>query len=99
MKHGIDRAGGHGAIEVRAERRGDALVLTVQDTGQGDSPAPPSRISGVGLRLTRGRLAELYGGAEQHVRLEPLPDGGMRASITLPFHTSDALRTVSTGAA
>ncbi|MFL5620976.1 MAG: sensor histidine kinase [Gemmatimonadaceae bacterium] len=91
MKHGIDRAGGHGTIEMRASRVGDDLVLTVRDTGPGQDPAPPSRTSGVGLRLTRERLAELYGG-EQGVELQPMTGGGMIARIALPYHTSDDLR-------
>ena len=70
---------------------GDDLVLTVRDTGPGDDPAPPSRASGVGLRLTRERLAELYGD-EQRVELEPMKGGGMIARIALPYHTSDDLR-------
>jgi LytS/YehU family sensor histidine kinase len=93
MKHGIDRAGGHGTIEVRAHREGEALVLVVYDTGHGTDPAVPSDVSGVGLRLTRDRLAELYG-SEQQLQLEPVVSGGMRASITLPYHTSDDLRAV-----
>ncbi|HEX7978175.1 MAG TPA: histidine kinase [Gemmatimonadaceae bacterium] len=89
MKHGIDRAGGYGTIEVRAHRRGEELVLAVRDTGPGAEPAPTSRArSGVGLRLTRERLAELYG-EEHQVELDPLEGGGMRARIALPFHTSD----------
>ena len=91
MKHGIDRAGGHGMIEVLAHRAGDDLVLTVRDTGPGDDPAPPSRASGVGLRLTRERLAELYDG-EQHLELEPVEGGGMSARLALPYHTSDDIR-------
>jgi len=91
MKHGIDRAGGFGTIEVRAQRRGEDLVLSVRDTGPGADPSPTSRASGVGLRLTRERLAELYGG-EQRVVLEPIQGGGMCASIALPFHTSDDIR-------
>ena len=91
MKHGIDRAGGHGTIEVRASRVGDELVLTVRDTGPGSDPTPPSRASGVGMRLTRERLAELYGG-EQCVELVPMPGGGMIARIELPYHTSEDLR-------
>jgi LytS/YehU family sensor histidine kinase len=91
MKHGIDRAGGYGTIEVRAHRSGDDLVLTVRDTGPGHEPAPPSRASGVGLRLTRERLAEMYGG-EQSVALEPVDGGGMCARVVLPYHTSDDLR-------
>jgi signal transduction histidine kinase len=91
MKHGIDRAGGYGTIEVLAQRCGDDLVLTVRDTGAGDDPAPPSRASGVGLRLTRERLAELYGD-EQRVELEPREGGGMNARVALPYHTSDDIR-------
>jgi len=91
MKHGIDRAGGYGTIEVRASRHGDDLVLSVRDTGPGSEPAPPSRASGVGLRLTRERLAELYG-VEQRLELEPMKRGGMIARIALPYHTSEDLR-------
>ena len=91
MKHGIDRAGGYGTIEVVAHRNGEDLVLTVRDTGPGADPAPASRASGVGLRLTRERLVELYGD-EQQVELEPLKGGGMRVRIVLPFHTSDDIR-------
>ena len=91
MKHGIDRAGGHGTIEVLAHRAGDDLVLTVRDTGPGQEPSPPSRVGGVGLRLTRERLAELYG-SEQQVELDPVKGGGMTARIALPYHTSDDIR-------
>ena len=48
-------------------------------------------MSGVGLRLTRERLAELYGG-EQQVELERLQGGGTSARIALPYHTSDDIR-------
>ena len=91
MKHGVDRAGGHGTIEVTASRLGEELVLSVRDTGPGEDPAPPSRMSGVGLRLTRERLTELYG-SEQHVELEPVEGGGMSARVALPYHTSDDIR-------
>jgi two-component system, LytTR family, sensor kinase len=93
MKHGIDRAGGHGVIEVRARRDGDSLILVVHDTGQGDDPAPPPHVGGVGLRLTRDRLAEMYGSGQQ-LELVPVAGGGMCASITLPYHTSDDLHAV-----
>ena len=90
MKHGIDRAGGHGTIEVTASRVGEELVLAVLDTGPGEGPTPTTRTSGVGLRLTRDRLAELYGD-EQRVELEPVLGGGMSARIAFPYHTSDDL--------
>ena len=49
----------YGAIEVRAERAGDDLILSVQDTGSGAGEVDSSKGgSGVGLRLTRERLTE-----------------------------------------
>jgi two-component system, LytTR family, sensor kinase len=92
MKHGIDRAGGHGTIQVLAHRSGDELVLTVRDSGPGDDAVPPSASeSRLGLRLTRERLAELYGD-EQRLELKPTPGGGMSARVTLPYHTSEDVR-------
>jgi len=90
MKHGIDRAGGHGTIEISASRIGEDLVLSVSDSGPGEDPGPPSRMSGVGLRLTRDRLTELYG-EEQRVELQPVKGGGTSARIALPYHTSEDL--------
>ena len=91
MKHGIDRAGGHGTIEVLAYRSGDDLVLTVRDTGPGESTTARTGESGVGLRLTRERLAELYG-HQQRLELRPVAGGGMRARVVLPYHTSEDIR-------
>ncbi len=94
VKHGIDPAGGFGTIEVRAGRAGDDLVLSVRDTGAGrDRMAGGEHGNGVGLRLIRGRLAELYGG-EQRLELEPAPDGGTVARIVLPYHTGAFVRAV-----
>jgi two-component system, LytTR family, sensor kinase len=88
MKHGLDPAGGYGTIELRATRSGDDLILTVQDSGAGaEKAAPLNPGSGVGLKLTRARLEELYGD-EQRLELEPVPTGGMIARVVLPFHTS-----------
>ena len=91
MKHGVDRAGGRGTIEVRARREGDDLVLSVRDTGPGDEAPKPAGTGGMGLQLTRDRLAELYG-AEQRLELSPAPDGGAVSRVTLPFHTAADLR-------
>ncbi len=91
MKHGVDRAGGHGSIEVRAWREDYDLVLVVRDTGaNGDATVRP-RSTGMGLQLTRDRLSELYGD-EQTLALAPAPSGGTLARITLPFHTRSDLR-------
>ncbi len=91
MKHGIDRAGGHGVIEVRAWRDDYDLVLTVRDTGPTDIAAAPPASTGMGLQLTRDRLLELYGD-EQTLELNAAPQGGMIARITIPFHTRADIR-------
>ncbi|HEX8903608.1 MAG TPA: histidine kinase, partial [Longimicrobiaceae bacterium] len=92
VKHGIDRAGGHGTIELQAARSGEDLVLTVRDTGPGgDQGRRETDGNGVGLRLTRERLSELYGG-EPRVELRPAPGGGTVARIVLPFHTREDVR-------
>ncbi len=91
MKHGIDRAGGHGKIEVHAHRAGDDLVLTVLDSGAAKITTARSGEGGVGLRLTRERLAELYG-HQQALTLHPAEGGGTQARVTLPYHTIDDVR-------
>ncbi len=92
VKHGIDPAGGFGTVEVCAGRVGNDLVLSVHDTGAGRS----GRVSreqgnGVGLRLIRARLTELYG-SEPRLELEPAPDGGTIARMVLPYHTAPFVR-------
>lgn len=91
MKHGIDRAGGHGKIEVRARRSGDDLVLSVVDSGAGQSTIVGSRDGGVGLQLTRERLEELYG-HQQQLTLQHAEGDGTEAHISLPYHTNDDVR-------
>ena len=84
LKHGIAQRSAAGRLEVRAERRGDTLVLRVQDDGPGPDDGRPAR-EGVGLRNTRSRLARLYGAA-QSLSLAPAADQGTVATVELPFH-------------
>jgi len=87
IKHGVGRAEGCGRIDVRVRRTGHDLVLTVRDTGDGagsgGSPLPAEPGTGVGLRNTRARLEQLYGG-RQRFTLEPAAEGGMVATIVVP---------------
>lgn len=90
VKHGIDPAGGFGTIHVRAERSGGDLVLSVRDSGSGQATtSAPDRREGVGLRLVRERLGELYG-SEARLALEAVPGGGMVARIVLPHRADTA---------
>jgi two-component system LytT family sensor kinase len=85
IRHGIGRRAGPGWILVTAERDADKLVLRVTDNGEGlkQSPLGTSH-EGMGLTITRGRLATLYG-PNQSLVLRNVPSGGVEARITLPF--------------
>ncbi|HYC32290.1 MAG TPA: histidine kinase [Gemmatimonadales bacterium] len=87
IKHGVGRAEGCGRIDVRVRREGGDLVMTVRDSGAGGNGAglpPAERGTGVGLRNTRARLEQLYG-HRQRLALDPVPGGGMIATIAVPL--------------
>jgi two-component system, LytTR family, sensor kinase len=89
IKHGVGRAEGCGRIDVTARESGGQLVLSVRDTGagpgaNGSSRTPAEPGTGVGLRNTRARLEQLYGEGHRFA-LEPAPEGGMVATITVPL--------------
>jgi signal transduction histidine kinase len=82
-----------GRIEVRAERRGGGIRLTVSDDGVGMVPEvlerafepffttkPPGEGSGLGLPISRG-VVEVHGGA---LWLESAPERGTTAVLELP---------------
>jgi signal transduction histidine kinase len=82
-----------GRIEVRAERRGAGIRLTVSDDGVGMGPdvlerafepffttKPPGQGSGLGLPISRG-IVEVHGGA---LWLESTPERGTTAVLVLP---------------
>jgi sensor histidine kinase YesM len=90
-------------VRIGAARAGDRLQLVVEDDGSGLDVEAASIVgrenvgtgSGIGLRNTRDRLAQLYG-ARASLVLERPPGGGTRALVTLPFidgpHPSGAPR-------
>lgn len=91
IKHGASQVRGVGRLEIRGQREGDDLVLTVRDNGPG---LPESQEDGLGLRNVRARLRELYGD-DQSLRLKSAPDGGTIATLKLPYHTSTSLYTAA----
>jgi len=97
IKHGVERQREGGKILVETLLRGDMLVLRVTDNGAGlGQPAQngtgPSS-TGVGLRNTRARLAELYG-TKQSFSLSPAPEGGAVAEVSLPLHSTGQMEVV-----
>jgi LytS/YehU family sensor histidine kinase len=93
IRHGIEPRKSAGVIALQAERRGDALHLSVRDNGVGLAAADESRQrQGIGLANTRARLAELYG-ARGQLRLYNGAEGGLAVDLEVPFHTEPLVPT------
>jgi signal transduction histidine kinase len=87
VRHGIEPCAAPGHVEIRVQREGGALSIEVRDSGPGLGASEPG--GGVGLANTRERLRRLYG-ARQRLELEPVPGGGTRVRIELPFHLTES---------
>ncbi|HKU00675.1 MAG TPA: histidine kinase [Paraburkholderia sp.] len=89
LKHGLEPSVAGGEIEVAARREGDALILSVRDTGAGlasgpaDETRPGTRF---GVSQVRERLAALYGDAARFELTSPADGrGGTLATVRLPI--------------
>ncbi len=85
IRHGLEPRIEGGHIEVSARRSGDALVLTVRDSGAGfDMTEPAAGAGGFGLAQVRERIATAYGGRAS-LALQLAPGQGTMVCITLPL--------------
>jgi len=84
LRHGIAQREDAGLLEIGAHREGDALLLWVSDDGPGLS-ATYAAGDGIGLSNVRARLTALYR-ADASLALESLPLGGVRATLSIPWH-------------
>jgi len=90
IRHGLARRPGPGAIEVRAERSGERLLLTVQDDGAGLPPGfDLATDAGVGLGNTRSRLEQTFDG-DARLTVRPRASGGVRVLVDLPARAAPA---------
>jgi signal transduction histidine kinase len=89
IKHGIAPLAGGGRITVAAERQGDSLVMTVDDTGPGPSERGMVALStGIGVSNTRARLQHQFGASfrfefQRHA-------GGFTVLVAIPFRQDPA---------
>jgi two-component system, LytTR family, sensor kinase len=93
IKHGIAPKVGKSRILVRAKRRGDSILLSVEDDGiglfgkrdQNRRPLPGAEPgAGVGLQNIRERLKTMYGG-DAILSLVDIRSGGSRATLEIPI--------------
>ena len=83
IRHGVTRRIAPGRVEVRAWEDAGRLNLVVRDDGVGLGPRGARR-EGVGLSITRARLAQLYGSA-QRLELTSAPRGGTICALAIPL--------------
>ena len=89
LHHGVSASSGPATIEIDVNRKGEALAITITDSGVGGFAAMRPERHGIGLSNTRLRLEQLYG-RDQSLALERLPERGTRISIELPWHSHPA---------
>jgi signal transduction histidine kinase len=99
VRHGLELQREGGRIDVAATRDGDALVVTVRDTGAGANNVAAASGGGFGLDHVRERLATLYGSAASFA-LAPAADGGggMVATVRLPLAMQQPATAVASSA-
>ncbi|MEM7356867.1 MAG: histidine kinase [Acidobacteriota bacterium] len=88
VRYAVDSSAGGGCLRFRAACRGGQLVLCLVDDGPGLDPRGASSGLGIGLTNVRERLQHLYGEAHTF-RLENRPDGGLEATLELPWRQDD----------
>ena len=91
IKHGVSKVEGSGRIVLRTKVVGDALLLEVENDGPPATQDRASEGGGIGLRNTRERLQQLYGG-EQGFVLRALDGDRTVAEIRIPYHTRADVR-------
>ncbi len=92
IRHGISPCASGGAVTVTARRVDDRLEIRVRDDGvglpQGWSLAAGS---GLGLSVTRERIAALHPGDAGRLAVRERDGGGTEVSLSLPFRLEAAV--------
>ena len=86
IRHGISRRASGGTVIVSAQKDGKRLDIRVLDDGIGLPPGwTLENCGGVGLSVTRQRIAGLHPDGESCFAVKPRPNGGTEVEISLPL--------------
>jgi two-component system, LytTR family, sensor kinase len=89
IRHGISPRASGGTVTVSARRVDDRLQILVADDGVGLPPGWSLEDSaGLGLSLTRDRIAGLYPDGEGRLELRRRTEGGTEVAVTLPLRVA-----------
>jgi two-component system LytT family sensor kinase len=90
IRHGLSSKPQGGVLQVSARRSDQHLVLRVEDDGVGLAPGwSLEEDCGIGLRLTRERLAVGFPDSGSRFEISPRASGGTVVSIALPWRTTE----------
>ena len=87
IQHGIAKRAGQGLVHVSAASSGQGLTISVSNDGPHLDATDTRNEGGVGLINVRTRLRLLYG-ENCHVSLRNRDEGGVEASVSLPYTRS-----------
>jgi two-component system, LytTR family, sensor kinase len=85
--HGVASSVSRGTVRISSSRQGNRLTLLVEDNGPGlfhAHPAGHKKREGVGLKITRERLAHMFG-RDHFLSIENALHGGVQVTIGIPF--------------
>jgi len=91
IRHGLAPRATGGTLIVNVERaNGDALHVEVLDDGVGLPPVwPPQKQVGLGLAITRERIAGLHAPGSSHFAVQRRAEGGTKVDIVVPLRFSE----------
>jgi LytS/YehU family sensor histidine kinase len=93
--HGIAHKTSHGIIQISTKKKEGQLLICVEDNGPGLTMMKKKKSKeGVGLKITKERLAQLFG-TDHLFELENLVSGGVRVTISIPFTHSEPMVVLS----
>jgi signal transduction histidine kinase len=89
IRHGISRRASGGTVVVSARKDGNRLEIRVLDDGIGLPPGwTLENCGGLGLSVTRQRIAGLHPDGESCFAVKPRPAGGTEVAISLPLRST-----------
>jgi two-component system, LytTR family, sensor kinase len=92
IRHGLAPRAGGGTVIVSAERMKDELHISVLDDGVGLPPGwSLENQTGLGLSITRERIAGLHPEGSSHFSVHPRAEGGTVVNIHFPLRLTEEI--------
>ena len=91
IRHGLSPRAGGGTIVLQAQRKDDKLYVGVLDDGVGlPKGEEPGGRGGLGLSVTRERIAGMHPTGSSHFSIRARPGGGTEVEISFPLRLASA---------